>query len=307
MTIIQWLSEAIDEVRVQCRANGREFVPVYRIQRIEWRRRTSFYMGVVACSMIVSGLPMIGWAADRSSPDPLKPRTVVAAGVGYEYAETSTITVKTYDAETGAILSEETYDLNVKEDGESGVNQPRERIFAGGVGPGSDGLSAFTLRAYDAGTGRFLWEGLLNLNVDNHDVDSTHRVVTRLVAPRATVTQVRSRGAIAGQPEFFLRAVDSATGELIWADQFSAGAGRLARTERISRAVVGQTEGVAIAAQQIEFRIRMTNARDRRTVWEDTIEAIGGETDVAVGHDDAAEILPAWHGEGYEEIQMDAI
>ena len=63
-------------------------------------------------------------------------RTVVAAGVGYENAETSTITVKTYDAENGAILSDETYELNVREDAASADSQPRERIFAGGVGPG---------------------------------------------------------------------------------------------------------------------------------------------------------------------------
>ena len=123
---------------------------------------------------------------------------VVAAGVGYENAETSTITVKTYDAETGAILSDETYELNVREDAASADSQPSERIFAGGVGPGADGLSAFTLRVYDSATGRFLWEGLLNLSAGDQESSSTHRVVAHLVAPQATVTQVRSQGVIDG-------------------------------------------------------------------------------------------------------------
>jgi hypothetical protein len=237
----------------------------------------------------------------------VKSRTVVAAGVGYENAETSTITVKTYDAENGAILSDETYELNVREDAASVDSQPRERIFAGGVGPEADGLSAFTLRVYDSATGRFLWEGLLNLSGGNQESGSTHGVVAQLVAPQATVTQVRSRGATDGQPQFFLRAVDSVTGQLVWTDHFSAGAGRVALAERVSRAVVGQTEGSAALSRQIEFRIRMMDDRDRMILWEDTIEPTVEETDMVAGHDDAAEILPAWRGAESEEINKEAI
>src|SRR6185295_1577597 len=204
-----------------------------------------FYATLIACTIISPGLSLTAWSADLSELSPVSPRTVVAAGVGYENAETSTITVKTYDAENGAILSDETYELNVREDAASADSQPRERIFAGGVGPGSDGLSAFTLRVYDAATGRFLWEGLLNLNAGDQESGSTHRVVAHLVARQATVTQVHSRSAIDTQPEFFLRAVDSATGQLMWTDHSSTETGRLARPERVGRASVGQTEELA--------------------------------------------------------------
>jgi outer membrane protein assembly factor BamB len=231
----------------------------------------------------------------------------VAAGVGYENAETSTITVKTYDAKNGEILSDETYELNVREDAASAGSQPRERIFAGGVGPGTDGLSAFTLRVYDSATGRFLWEGFLNLSAGDQESSSTHRVVAHLVAPKATVTQVRSQGAIDGQPQFFLRAVDSVTGQLVWTDQFSAGAGTFARAERVGRAAVGQTEGLAALSQQIEFRIRMMDDRDQEIMWEDTIEPTVEETDMVAGHDDAAENLPVWRGEGPEAMKKEAI
>ena len=307
MTIIQWLSETINEVREWFRPNRREFVPVYQDRWVDGRARKAFYVGLIACAMIGPGLPLTAWTAELSSLAPVKPRTVVAAGVGYENAETSTITVRTYDAENGEILSEETYDLNVREDAVSADSQPLERIFAGGVGPGADGLSAFTLRVYDAATGLFLWEGLLNLNAGDQESGSTHRVAAYLVAPQATVTQVHSQRAIDGQPQFFLRAVDSETGQLMWTDQFSAGAGRFALTERVSRAVVGQTEGLATPSQQIEFRIRMTDDRGRQILWEDTIEPTGDETDLAAEYDDAAEILPAWRGEGPEEMKKDMI
>jgi hypothetical protein len=294
MTIIQRLSGTIGEAREW-------FSP------IDGPTRKACYGALIACAMVGSGFPSTAWTADLSSLAPAKPKMVVAAGVGYENAETATITVKTYDAETGVILSDETYDLNVREDATSTGSQPRERIFAGGVGPGPDGLSAFRLRVYDSATGQFLWEGVLNLGVGNQESGSSHRAVAHLVPPQATATQVRSRGAIGGQPQFFLRAVDSATGQLVWTDHFSAGAGPLARAERISRAVVGQTEGLMGPSQQVEFRVQMMDDQGRQMLWEDTMEPSVEGTDMAAGYDDAAENLPVWRGEGHEEMRKEAI
>lgn len=306
MAIIQWLPHALGQMR-ECFRPKTEDTPVYEKQQIDGRTRMAFAFGLISWAMIGTNLPLTAQAADLSPATTVKPLMVVAAGVGYENAEASKLTVKTYDAENGAILSEETFDLDVREDTASADNEPRERVFAGGVGPGADGLSAFTLRAYDAATGRYLWEGLLNLSAVNQESGSTHQVMTHLVAPRATVTQVRNRGAIDGQPYFFLRAVDSATGELSWADQFSAGAGTFVRTERVSRAVVEQTEGLAVSPQQIEFRIRMMDDQGRRILWEDTIERVAEEVDMAARHDAAAETLPVWRGTGSDEMKREAI
>jgi hypothetical protein len=307
MTIIHRLSEAIGEVRDWLCLVGHECLTAHQARQTEERAK-AIHAVLVACALIGPSLALPAWSTELSSLGPEIPKTVVVAGVGYENAETSTITVKIYDAENGAILSEETYELNVKEDLASAGSQPRERIFAGGVGPGTDGLSAFPLRAYDAVTGRFLWEGLLNLNVGGHETGGTQRVVAHLPAPRATVTQVHSRGVVDIQPQFLLRAIDSVTGHLLWVDQFSSWTGRLARPERVSRAVIGQTEeGGATPSQQIEFRIRMTDNLDRQILWEDTIEPIGDETELASEHADAAEILPAWHGAEFDEINKEEI
>jgi len=307
MTIIQWLSGVKGAESGWFRLVRREFVPVPGEQQIDGRTRTVFCAASVACAMVGLVIPLTAWTADLPSPAPVKPRTVVAAGVGYENAETSTITVKTYDAENGEIISEETYDLNVREDTASAWSQPSERIFAGGVGLGVDGLSVFTLRVYDAITGEFLWEGFLNLSAGDQESDSTHRVAAHLVSRQATVIRVNDRGAIDGQPQFFLRAVDPVTGQLVWSDHFSAGTGRLAGTEHVNRAIVGQTEGLMTPSQQIEFRIRMTGDRGRQILWEDTIEPAIKETDVVAGHDDAAEILPTWRSAELEEMKEEAI
>ena len=58
MTIIQWLSETIGEVREWFRPIGREFVPVYEERRIDGRTRKAFFGALIACAMIGSGLPL---------------------------------------------------------------------------------------------------------------------------------------------------------------------------------------------------------------------------------------------------------
>ena len=89
--------------------------------------------------------------------------TIVAAGFGYQTGDESTITVKVYDAASGEVLSEEVYELNVNEGNSARANSPRTRIFAGGVGLAARDLSDFMVRVYDAKTGRFQWEGRLEV------------------------------------------------------------------------------------------------------------------------------------------------
>ncbi len=109
-----------------------------------------------------------------------------------------------------------------------------------------------------------------------------------------------------GQPQFYLCAVDPATGQLAWTDDFLAGVGTFSRAERVNRAVVGQTEELAAPSQQIQFRIRMMDDQGRQVIWEDTIEQAAEETDMAVRRDAAAETLPAWAGEG-TEVERESI
>jgi hypothetical protein len=51
----------------------------------------------------------------------------------------------------------------------------------------------------------------------------------------------------------------------------------------------------------------MMDDQNREIMWEDTIEPTVEETDVIAGHDDAAENLPVWRGEGPEEMKKEAI
>lgn len=224
-------------------------------------------LSISRCSSLVFALvafPGLVLAGQLSAGPATK--AVVAAGFGFQDDESSFITVKTYNAHSGEVLSAETYELDIKDDGPPS-SQPRTRIFAGGVGVGSGSLSEFTLRVYDASNGRFLWEGRLNLTAGDHPEGATHRVTAR-VQPRAAVTRVASQSKEAGQPYFVLRALNPQTGQLVWSDEFSTEA-PVVRVERISRSIVGMT---GTAPRDIDFRIKMPDQAGRRWLWEDKVE-----------------------------------
>lgn len=232
-------------------------------------------------------------------------RSIVAAGFGFQGADSSTITVKTYDALTGEVLSDESYDLTVKEDGASSSLQPRERIFAGGVGVGADGLSDFTLRVYDAGTGRFLWEGRLNLAVNDKGTGSTYRIVAHL-QPKTSMRTVHQVPRANGQPSFLLRAIDPATGQLVWVDQFSAAHGTVPRVERIASDLAGQPPGPIAWSKNFDFRIQMFDDQNRQLLWEDAIVPNDDTEERSLEGEGEPGMLPAW-ANGQTNMRKDAI
>ena len=235
----------------------------------------------------ILAFPVLSLAGEPSTAPAANAQVVVAAGFGFQDEEVSFITVKTYDAQSGDVLSAETYELDIKDDGPAS-SHPRTRIFAGGVGAGTGSLSEFTLRVYDASNGRFLWEGRLNLTAGEHPEVGSHRVVAH-IHTRAAVTRVASRAKEAGEPHFVLRAVNPQTGQLVWSDEFSTEAPEV-RIERISRSVVGMT---GTAPRDIDFRIKMPDQAGRQWLWEDKIEpADDSEASVPDQSDETAGFFP---------------
>jgi hypothetical protein len=234
-------------------------------------------------SLVLALFPLAARSADHSIS--VKPRKIVAAGFGFQDAESSSITVKTYDAESGEVLSAETYELDIKDDGPPS-SHPRARIFAGGVGVGSNGLSDFILRVYDAANGQFLWEGRLNLGVGNNGFGATQAKAQ--LQPRATVSKIVNRTKTGGQPYFVLRAMNPQTGQVIWADEFSTENG--ARIEYINRSIIGM---IGTAPRDIDFRILMPDEAGRRLLWEDKVVPLD-ENDAAVPSDGGTDTVPDW-------------
>jgi hypothetical protein len=288
MNIVTWLSETIDRM-----SDGFGFTQLKPVH-MSWgptgslrskKVKKLFYGALIGASLASF---MISLSAENVAAASVNSRKTVAAGLGYQDADMSSITVKTYDAESGEVLSSETYELDIKEDGPA-ANHPSSRIFAGGVGVGDDGLSEFTLRVYDAENGKFLWEGRLNLGI-GIDPDVAAFPVVAHVQPRAAVVRVFSRTKTIGQPYFVLRAMNPQTGQVVWGDQFSADPANV-KVERINRSVIGMTE---VVPSEIDFRIKMPDEAGRQVLWEDKVVP-GGDEEIAVPErSDDPGMLPVW-------------
>ncbi len=231
-------------------------------------------------------------------------RAIVAAGFGYQIGTVSTIAVKVYDAESGDILSNEIYELAVKES--DGVRSSRgPRIFAGGVGLGATDLSNFVLRVYDANTGVFQWEGRLNLV--QPDWKTGGKVVSTALSRRVTITRVHVVEATIEQPVFLLRAMDAATGVLVWEDEFTTVRTRIPRAQWIADRSIQPDSISPASSHTFKFTIRMYDPTGKKVLWEDQLSQMEFAEGPEQSHSDQADILPAWPNLPQEESAAGSI
>ncbi|OQW34459.1 MAG: hypothetical protein A4E19_18555 [Nitrospira sp. SG-bin1] len=218
-------------------------------------------------------------------------QAIVAAGFGYQIGALSSITVKVYDAESGDILSNEVYELAVKES--EGVSSNRgPRIFAGGVGLGATDLSNFILRVYDANTGVFQWEGRLNLV--QTDWKAGGQAVSTGLPRRATVMKRLVAETPIEQPVFLLRAMDAATGMLVWQDEFTTVRAGIPRAHQIVDRATHPDSPSLLNPHTFNFRIRMYDPTGSKVLWEDQLFQADSDEGPEQSHRDQADMLPAW-------------
>ena len=295
MPIISWISRLLQSVTGA-------MSPKVHVKKLHSSRRLRHSMKSLAWGLV--GI-MLGPSPAWAEVAPVK-AAIVAAGFGYQVGDVSTITVKIYDPQSGEVLSDDTYELNVKEESASKGPQPQARIFAGGVGPGATDLSNFVLRVYDATTGKFQWEG--NLNLTPRDAESSGQLVSTVVPRRATVTRVRERSTTSPQPLFLLRALDPETGGLVWEDEFSTDGNNRVRMERIAHRQVSEDRDTPELSRSFDFRIRMTEDEGRRILWEDQFAQAESEE---VAESDAVEEkalqLPTWSGQAGRQAREELI
>ena len=255
------------------------------------------WLTIVGYSLQYSGSPAWGETTAENN-------MIVAAGFGYQIGPVSVIAVKVYDAESGATLSDEVYELAVREN-DGGGTAKGPRIFAGGVGLGATDLSNFVLRVYDANTGAFQWEGRLNLV--QPDRKGGLQVSTR-TPRRATVMKTQAVPAATEQPVFLLRALDAATGLSVWEDEFTAAHTRIPKAQPITGRSTEPTGIMAESSHTFDFRIRMYDPSGKRILWEDLLSRVESDEGATESFGDRASILPAWpHQPPDEEAPAESI
>ena len=221
---------------------------------------------------------------------------VLAAGFGFQGAASSMITIRTYQAASGTVLSEESYDLNVREDGKPSGQGTHGRIFAGGIGLDSSGQSKFLLRVYDAATGQFLWEGQLNLRSQGEE--SMARPTAILVRLRSSTWLLSAKGPGAIQTHLSLRAIDPRTGGLVWEDKFIPGSHRKGRVQGIAFQRSSGSD-VETSIEHVFNLVVLTFDRvSGRLLWRDSFEELD-QIDRGKPERDSEvqpQTLPPWDG-----------
>lgn len=253
-------------------------------------RRSLYGCAVLLCWFTIVGSYLQCFSGSAWGDTTTENGMIVAAGFGYQIGSVSVIAVKVYDAESGATLSDEVYELAVREN-DGGGTAKGPRIFAGGVGLGATDLSNFMLRVYDANTGAFQWEG--RLNFVQPDRKGGLQVSTR-TPRRATVIKAQAVPAATEQPVFFLRALDAATGVSVWEDEFTAAHTRIPKAQPITGRSTEPTGIMTESSHTFDFRIRMYDPSGRRILWEDLLSRVESDEGATESFGDRASMLPAW-------------
>jgi hypothetical protein len=223
---------------------------------------------------------------------------VLAAGFGFQAAEASMITVRTYRAQTGALLSEDSFDLNVKEEGAAEHDQNKGRIFAGGIGGDSAGKSKFILRVYDAESGKFLWEGQLSL-LQGSEGGMTKTVAT-LKPTESTVYPAAAMKQAAFHTMFSVRAVNPATGAVVWEDHFVAGSRKKVKAAAVLGAM-GPASGInAPIGHTFDLVVKTYERNSGKLLWEDSFEELMHIDQPLNGSEPEPrpQVLPLWNSHG---------
>jgi hypothetical protein len=231
---------------------------------------------------------------------PVDHSEVLAAGFGFQAVESSMITIRTYDAPTGAILSEDSFDVNVKEEGAVEHDANKGRIFAGGIGTDPKGKSTFMLRVYDAETGRFLWEGQLNLLKIGEG--GTTRASATITPSSHSVVQISDSTHKPLQTLFSVRAVNPVTGGLVWQDQFAPGSRKRARVEGVLFGAPSVTPVSDPIGHIFDLVVRTYDRTTGTLLWEDSFEQLDRiEEPVTESQNHPhPQAIPLWNGTGAE-------
>lgn len=134
--------------------------------------------------------------------DDLGDDRVVTAGLGVKTADVSSFVLRSYEASTGALISENEFDLSVDQETAEAVANGGGRVYAIGSGLTSAGTLSLLVRAYDALTGELLW-------IDELNPAANPRHQTRSASPRSH-----------SHSQFTVRATDKESGQVLWQDEF---------------------------------------------------------------------------------------
>lgn len=188
---------------------------------------------------------------------------VVTAGLGVKTAELSSFVLRSYEADTGTLISEDEFALSVDPDTAEAVAAGGGRVYAIGSGLTSAGAFSLLVRAYDARSGELLWIDELN-----PAANPRHRTGSTNAAPfRDRSTQAFARPQ--SRSLFTVRAVDEESGQVLWQDEFLPSEEDLDTGE-----ASGSTSQDAGRARGFSLMVRTYEDATNKLLWEDQFDPV---------------------------------
>ena len=208
---------------------------------------------------------------------------VFVSGSTATAAGDSAFAVRAYNAKNGKLLWENNYepegDLPLWDES-WGMTVKDNKVFAVGTTETAAGGNAFAVRAYDATSGKLLWD-------DNYNREGGNLwdVAYRAVAKDNRVFVVGQTMTAAGGSAFTVRTYDAKNGELLWEDNYDregslwdGASDVVVKGDNVF--VVGSTQ---TAAGGWGLTVRAYNAKDGKLLWQDNYDREGALTDTAYG------------------------
>ncbi len=214
--------------------------------------------------------------------DDLGDDRVVTAGLGVKTADVSSFILRSYEAKTGDLISEDEFDLSVDPDTAEAVAAGGGRVYAIGSGLTTAGTFSLLVRAYDARTGDLLWIDELNPAANpRHQTRSTKEEPSRAWLMQA-FDQPQSHSL------FTVRATDKASGRVLWQDEFLPSEEDLRAGE-----ASGSTSHDQPSPRDFSLVVRTFEDPTNRLLWEDQFDPVIREKRLRENEADLEPVIPS--------------
>ena len=246
----------------------------------------------------------------RSTADATDPSQVLATAFGYQNDDSSTVLVKTFDLKTGALLSENSFDLPMTEEMSTGGGTGAARVLAGGARIASHGELTLILKVYDAPSGRYLYEANFSVTMEPEGGGLLPTPVWGRTTNRASLrltSEVERETAGEESPLFLVRALDPSNEAVVWQNQFASVEAAMGAIER-ARYHILPFERPVVKEQKYDFQVRMYNQRTGDLLWNDASALLVKPAGAGSREEDSlGKVLPVWPSEAPEDAAVEAI
>lgn len=195
--------------------------------------------------------------------DDLGDDRVVTAGLGVKTADLSSFVLRSYEADTGTLISQDEFDLSVDPETAEAVAAGGGRVYAIGSGLTTAGTFSLLVRAYDARTGELLWIDELN-----PAANPRRRTGSTTEGPSGPWL-IRGSDRPQSHSLFTVRATAKESGRVLWQDEF------LPSEERVGdREAMGSTARDLPGPRDFSLVVRTYEDPTNKLLWEDRFDPV---------------------------------